>query len=136
VRGQTLGVVERETGKRHRFKTLDADLSGRVNDLMRDDGQVQEKTGPAGEKEKGAKPERSEERGQHPQPERQSAKPDKQPTQTRDSASRSPRSQQDHEPKPSAPEIPSPTQKVWKQEIDAARQGQQDRGRDEPEQGR
>jgi hypothetical protein len=52
VRGQTLGVVERETGKRHRFKTLDADLSGRVNDLMRDDGQVQEKTGPAGEKEK------------------------------------------------------------------------------------
>jgi len=136
VRGKNLGVIDHESGKNHRLKTLDAELSDRIEGLMIAGLTTEEKFVPEGEKEKGAGPERSEERGQHQQPERQSAKPDKQPTQTRDSASRSPRGQQEPEQKPSAPEIPSPTQKVWKQEIDAARQGQQDRGRDEPEQGR
>jgi len=116
VRGQTLGVVERETGKRHRFKTLDADLSGRVNDLMRDDGQVQEKTGPAGEKEK--------------QPEREAR--------ARGAAERAPqpKSEPEPEPKPKPRERAGPAeagsaereaserserQKAWREEIDRQR---------------
>jgi hypothetical protein len=106
VRGQTLGVVERETGKRHRFKTLDADLSDRVNDLMRDDGQVQEKTGPAGEKEK--QPEReASARGaaEHaPQPEPQErAGPAKAGSAETEASERSER------------------QKAWREEIDRQR---------------
>jgi uncharacterized membrane protein len=119
VRGQTLGVVERETGKRHRFKTLDADLSGRVNDLMRDDGQVQEKPGPAGEKEK--------------QPEREAR--------ARGAAEHAPQPKPEPEQKPQERAGPaeagsaeteaaerSERQKAWREEIDR----QRSQGRDGP----
>jgi hypothetical protein len=114
-------VVERETGKRHRFKTLDVDLSDRVNDLMRDDGQVQEKTGPAGEKEK--------------QPEREAR--------ARGAAEHAPQAKPEPEPEPKPQERAGPAkagsaeteaserserQKAWREEIDR----QRNQGRDGP----
>jgi len=136
VRGKNLGVIDHESGKNHRLKTLDAEMSDRIEGLMMEGLTTEKKFAPEGEKEKGAEPERSEERGQHQQPEQEAERQSKQPTQARDSEFRSQRGQQEPTSNPSTPERQSPTQKEWKQEIDAAREGQHERGRDEPEQGR
>lgn len=52
VRGKTLGVIDLETGKKHRLKTLDIELLDRVEAAMRTDPEPREKSALAGEKEK------------------------------------------------------------------------------------
>lgn len=51
VRGKTLGVIDHESGKKHRLKTLDLELVDRVDAMMRAQSASREKTASAGEKE-------------------------------------------------------------------------------------
>ena len=52
VRGKTLGVIDLETGEKHRLKTLGLELLDRVEAVMRTDPEPRAQTEPAGEKEK------------------------------------------------------------------------------------
>lgn len=52
VRGKTLGVIDLETGEKHRLKTLDLELLDRVEAVMQTEPEPREKTEPADEKEK------------------------------------------------------------------------------------
>jgi hypothetical protein len=52
VRGKTLGVIDHESGKKHRLKTLDLELADRVEAVMLKQAATHEKSAPAGEKEK------------------------------------------------------------------------------------
>lgn len=58
VRGKTLGVIDLETGEKHRLKTLDLELLDRVEAVMRTEPESREKSAfagaksPEGEKEK------------------------------------------------------------------------------------
>jgi len=54
VRGKNIGVIDHESGKRHRLKTLDAELADRFESRMMELSEPEVKSAPEGEKEKGA----------------------------------------------------------------------------------
>lgn len=121
VRGKTLGVIDHESGKKHRLKTLDLEIADRVEAVMMDVSASREKNPPEGEKEKererGAgkqRPEQNEHQlaGQEAEPER--------------------KVEARHEPETERDAGQSERQKAWRDEMGQHRQ----RGRDTPERGR
>lgn len=52
VRGKNLGVIDHESGKNHRLKTLDAEMSDRIEGLMMEGLRTEKKIASEGEKEK------------------------------------------------------------------------------------
>lgn len=71
IRGKNIGVIDRETGKRHRVKTLDAELPARLHErlnaepeqISERDAASEKKRRPADEKENKPRAERSAESG-------------------------------------------------------------------------
>ena len=76
VRGKNLGVIDHESGKRHRLKTLDAELADRIEGRMMELSEPEAKSAPEGEKEKGAETK-----------ERHQPQPDREPETTKESPS-------------------------------------------------
>lgn len=139
VRGKTLGVIDHESGQKHRLKTLGLEFLDRVEAVMRTDPEPRAQTEPAGEKEKA--PDREPE-AQRPEAE----------TRTEQEAGRDeleadktsyvkygsetdpkpePASQQNPETEQSPPEQ-SKRQQAWREEITERRA----QGRDDDERGR
>jgi len=59
VRGKTLGVIDHESGKKHRLKTLSPELAEQIESRMNEVEMSRSEKSSAGEKEKGAEAERS-----------------------------------------------------------------------------
>lgn len=141
VRGKTLGVIDLETGAKHRLKTLDLELLDRVEGVMRIDPEPREKSAFAGEKEKASdrrsKTQRQgEERGQEGAVERGEDGADNLSYVKIDSnadLNRDPSSQQSAEPEQEAPQR-TERQQSWRDEIteqrDSARDSGSERNRD------
>lgn len=139
VRGKTLGVTDHETGKNHRLKTLDLELADRVEAMMLEHSLSQQKSEPAGEKEKAQDrgPDAQEqgmqgdtehmENGVEAESENQSYVKYVSDTDLKDDRN----SQQNPEMTQEAPEH-SKQQKAWREDIDTRRS----KGRDKDERGR
>jgi len=125
VRGTTLGVIDLETGEKHRLKTLDLELLDRVDAVMRTDPEPREKTELADEKEKApeaqfrrkAKPEKQETRRRAPQQATNEAQ--------RDDNTRQPRKEAEQEVE--RPDARSARQQSWREEIDRQRSANPER---------
>lgn len=129
VRGKTLGVIDLETGAKHRLKTLDLELLDRVEAMMQTEPEPREKSAFAGEKEK-ASDRRSETQRAEQAPKQEKQKTDKQSYATRDSdtdLNRAPDSQPLDEPEQEAGER-TERQKAWRDEISKQRDSNRDTG--------
>lgn len=135
VRGKTLGVIDLETGAKHRLKTLDLELLDRVEAMMQTEPASREKSAsagaksPEGEKEK-APDRRSETQRAEQAPKQEKQKTDKQSYATRDSdtdLNRASDSQPLDEPEQEAGER-TERQKAWRDEISKQRDSNRDTG--------
>ncbi len=135
VRGKTLGVIDLETGAKHRLKTLDLELLDRVEAMMQTEPASREKSAFAGEKEKA--PDRRSETHREGEaqrakqaPKQEKQKPDKSSYVKRDSdtdLNRAPDSQPLDEPEQEAGER-TERQKAWRDEISKQRDSNRDTG--------
>ena len=73
VRGKNLGVVDHESGKNHRLKTLNPELAEQIEKRMNEVETARSKKSPAGEKEKTVGPQQENQEPQTKQPEHDAA---------------------------------------------------------------
>ena len=118
VRGKTLGVIDHESGKRHRLKTLELELADRVEGMMLETSASREKTASAGEKEKA--PDRK--AGAQRQKADRGAERQKDPEKSRSDETEATREGSEQ----------SERQQAWREEIDRHRA----RGREDGDRGR
>lgn len=123
VRGKTLGVIDHESGKKHRLKTLDLEIADRVEAVMMEVSAAREKNPREGEKEKVL--ERGAGKQQPERNEQQQADQKAEPEIER-------RAEVEPKPEPERDAGQSERQKAWREDIDQHRQ----QGRDTPERGR
>jgi hypothetical protein len=134
VRGKNLGVIDHEGGKRHRLKTLDAELADRIEGRMMELSELEVKSVPEGEKEKGAETEErhqsqgaSEPKAAKESPSRESDKD----SYVKYGSSTDPKSEPASKQNPEAKQDLSDVQKDWKAEMDRRRSsGRDDQERD------
>jgi len=133
VRGKNLGVIDHESGKRHRLKTLDAELADHIEGRMMELSEPEVKSAPEGEKEKGAETEErhqsqkaSEPKTAKKCPERESDKEGYVKYGSNTDLKSEPSSKQ----KPDAEQDLSDMQKDWKAEMEERRDEQRGRERD------
>ena len=141
VRGKTLGVIDLETGAKHRLKTLDLELLDRVEAVMQTEPASRGKSAfagaksPEGEKEKASDRRSETQREGEAQrakqaPKQEKQKTDKQSYATRDSdtdLNRAPDSQPLDEPEQEAGER-TERQQAWRDEISKQRDSNRDSG--------
>lgn len=143
VRGKTLGVIDLETGEKHRLKTLDLELLDRVEAVMRTDPEPGERTEFAGEKEKASDQRSKTQEQEHrpeqektPEPEAEASKSSdrkQSPEEDRSGPKDQARKQDDARQERDDDDL-SPRQQAWRDEIteqrDSARDSGSERDRD------
>lgn len=135
VRGKTLGVIDLETGAKHRLKTLDLELLDRVEAIMQTEPASREKSAFAGEKEKASDQRSKTQREGEAQsgeraPKQEKQKTDKSSYVKRDSdidLNRAPDSQPLDEPEQEAGDR-TERQQAWRDEISKQRDSNRDTG--------
>jgi hypothetical protein len=135
VRGKTLGVIDLETGAKHRLKTLDLELLDRVEAVMQTEPEPREKTASAGEKEKASDQRSKTQREDEAQSAERAPKQEKQKTDkssyvkrgSEADLNRGPDSQPLDEPEQEAGER-TERQKAWRDEISKQRESNRDTG--------
>lgn len=132
IRGKNLGVIDHESGKRHRLKTLDAEFADRIEGRMMKITEPEEKMAREGEKEKGAeeRSRRDDERHQSQQQDKTSREQDarqrKEDKTSQKEAKAGPGSRRREEPEQELSDV----QKAWKEQMRERRERQRELERD------
>lgn len=133
VRGKNLGVIDHESGKRHRLKTLDAELADRIEGRMMELSEPAAKSAPEGEKEKGAETEERPQSQQEGKPEAAKESPSRESDKdsyVKYDSNADPKSEPASKQNPEMGQDLSDVQKDWKAEMQERREQQRGAERD------